>query len=190
MLNLIERRFQETTEIYKRIYKNTEFLTTLKEISLAIIKAYQNGNKVLICGNGGSAADAQHITTELMGRFYFNRNPFPAICLNVNTSLITALANDFSYDEVFARQISGLAQEGDVFLGLSTSGSSKNIILATETALDYGMITIAFTGNTKGSLSDIVNYWLRVPTNDTPRIQEVHITAGHIMCELIEKELK
>jgi len=145
--------------------------------------------KVLFCGNGGSAADAQHIAAELSGRFYFDREPLFAEALHVNTSYLTAVANDYSYDEVFSRLVKAKGRAGDILIGISTSGNSKNVIKAIEVANEKGMITIGMTGKTGGKMKEICKYLINVPSTDTPRIQEAHIMIGHIICEIVEKVL-
>ena len=184
-----------TLNIHQQVDKSVGLIKSLKERTGAIIKialeiaaAFRRGNKVLLCGNGGSAADAQHIAAELAGKFKLERPPLPAIALTTNTSVLTALANDFGYDEVFSRQVRALAAPGDVVIGISTSGNSPNVILALEEARVKGVLAIAFSG-CGGALKETANLCLDVPTSDTPRIQEAHITAGHIICALVEEEL-
>ena len=181
----IARHIEESVTLHEHLQKQVEVLTT---IANQLVQAFLRGNKVLLFGNGGSAADAQHIACELAGKFYRDRAPLPAVTLTTNTSSITAIANDYSYEEVFARQIKGLARGGDVVIGLSTSGNSPNILLGIEEARHCGAITIAFTGQ-GGKLKELADYVLAIPSTDTPRIQEVHITAGHIVCYLVEEAL-
>ena len=152
-----------------------------------IVNAFEKGNKVLFCGNGGSASDAQHLAAEFSGRFYTDRDALPAEALHCNTSYITAVANDYSYDVIYSRLIKGIGNPGDVLVGLSTSGNSKNIINAFEVAKEKDMITIAFTGSTGGKLKNHSDHLINVPSDDTPRIQESHITLGHIICQLVEE---
>jgi len=154
-----------------------------------IAKAFANGNKVLFCGNGGSAADAQHLAAEFSGRFYSDRDPLPSEALHCNSSYITAVANDYGYDVVYSRIIKGTGKPGDVLVGLSTSGNSVNIIKAMEQAKKLGMITVGLTGATGGKMKEVCDYLLNVPSSDTPRIQESHITVGHIICQLVEEAL-
>lgn len=151
--------------------------------------ALNRGNKVIFCGNGGSAADAQHLTAEFTGRFFLERKPLPAIALNTNVSAITAIANDYGYNDIFLRQTQALAQTGDVLVGISTSGNSKNIVKAFEYANSIGVTTVAFTGESGGKMKEIADILLNVPSSCTPRIQEAHITMGHIMCEIVEQAL-
>ena len=182
-------------EILKHIEASSSLIGGLREqvktlIAIAdrLTQAFRKGNKVMLCGNGGSSADAQHIAAELAGKFYFDRDPLPAIALTTNTSSLTAIANDYSFDEIFARQVRGLVLKGDVVIGISTSGESKNVVLALEEAKRRGAVTVAFTGQ-EGALNRLSDYVLAVPSRDTPHIQEVHITAGHIICYLVEKAL-
>jgi D-sedoheptulose 7-phosphate isomerase len=162
-------------------------LNTIASSVDMITTAFKNGNKILFCGNGGSAADAQHLAAEFSGRFYTDRHALPAEALHVNTSYLTAVANDYSFDVVYSRMITGIGNEGDVLIGLSTSGNSGNIINAINAAKEKGMTTIGFTGATGGKMKDACDLLLNVPSTDTPRIQESHILVGHIICELVEK---
>jgi len=155
----------------------------------AIATAFRNGNKVLFCGNGGSAADAQHLAAEFSGRFYKDRKALPSEALHCNTSYLTAVANDYSYDVIYSRIVDGIGVSGDVLIGLSTSGNSGNVIKAFETAKEKNMITIGFTGETGGKMKELSDYLFNMPSKDTPRIQESHIMIGHIICELVEEKL-
>ena len=179
------QQIDESVALHKYLHKQLGTLFTIAEL---LIQAFQKDNKVLIFGNGGSAADAQHIASELAGKFNYDRDPLPAIAITVNTSSLTAISNDYGYEEVFARQIRGLARKGDIVIGISTSGNSPNILHAIEEAKRIGAVTIAFTGQ-GGRLAGLVDYVLSVPSTNTPRIQEVHITAGHIICYLVEETL-
>jgi D-sedoheptulose 7-phosphate isomerase len=154
-----------------------------------ITAAFKSGNKVLFCGNGGSAADAQHLAAEFSGRFYIDREALPAEALHCNTSYMTAVANDYSYDVIYSRMIQGIGKKGDVLIGLSTSGNSVNIIKAFEVAKQKEMITIGLTGASGGTMKSISHYLLNVPSTDTPRIQESHILLGHIICQLVEEKI-
>ena len=154
-----------------------------------IVNAFENGNKVMFCGNGGSAADAQHLAAELSGRFYKDRKALPSDALHCNTSYLTAVANDYSYDVIYSRLVDGTMNDSDVLIGLSTSGNSKNIINAFKTAKENGIITIGLTGETGGKMGILSDYLICVPSTDTPRIQEAHIMIGHIICELVESKL-
>lgn len=161
----------------------------IESVTALMIEAFSQGNKVLFCGNGGSAADAQHLAAEFSGRFYFDRDPLPSEALHCNTSYITAVANDYGYDLVYSRMIKGMGKPGDILVGLSTSGNSVNIINAMEQAKQIGMINVGLTGETGGKMKAICDHLINVPSTDTPRIQESHIMIGHIICELVEKEL-
>lgn len=160
----------------------------LLDIAELIVKAFRTGHKVLLFGNGGSAADAQHIAAELSGKYYIDRDPLPALALTANTSALTAIANDYTYEDIFARQVKGLVQKGDVVIGISTSGNSPNVLKGIREAKHKGAITIAFTGQ-GGKLCKAAGYSLAIPSKDTPRIQETHILAGHLICYLIERAL-
>ncbi|MEO7530897.1 MAG: D-sedoheptulose 7-phosphate isomerase [Sediminibacterium sp.] len=162
---------------------------SIENIINAITAAFQNGKKVLFCGNGGSAADAQHLAAEFSGRFYKNRRALPSEALHCNTSYLTAVANDYSYDVIYSRLVEGICEEGDVLVGLSTSGNSKNIVNAFVSAREKKVITVGFTGTNGGQMKEISDYLINVPSNDTPRIQESHIMIGHIICELVEAKI-
>ena len=163
--------------------------STIATCADTIAEAFAAGKRVYFCGNGGSAADAQHLAAEFTGRFYKDRKALPAEALHCNTSYLTAVANDYSYDVVYARMISGIGNPGDILVGLSTSGNSLNIIRAFEAAKQNGMRTVAFTGLTGGQMKQGSDFLLNVPSTDTPRIQECHILIGHIICELVEEKL-
>jgi D-sedoheptulose 7-phosphate isomerase len=186
MIEKIKSIIQASIDTKQLLLANEDRIHTIKECSLTITDAFKNGNKVLFCGNGGSAADAQHLAAEFSGRFYKDRDALPAEALHCNTSYITAVANDYSYDVIYSRMIKGIGQTGDVIVGLSTSGNSKNIIEAFKTAKLKGMITIGFTGESGGEMKNYSDYLINVPSNDTPRIQESHIMVGHIICEMVE----
>jgi D-sedoheptulose 7-phosphate isomerase len=171
------------------LLEDNNIIDTIDKCVEIITNTFQKGNKVLFCGNGGSAADAQHLAAEFSGRFYIDRKALPSEALHTNTSYLTAVANDYSYDVVYSRLIEGIGNAGDILIGLSTSGNSKNIINAIKTANERGITTIGFTGETGGEMSTICNYIIKVPSNDTPRIQECHMMVGHIICELVEKNI-
>ena len=168
--------------------QNEEFIRTMEKVVNVIVDSFKNGKHVYFCGNGGSAADAQHLAAEFSGRFYTDRKALPAEALHCNTSYLTAVANDYGYDVVYSRIIDGIGQEGDVLVGLSTSGNSKNIINAFEIAKEKKIITIGFTGETGGGMRSCSDYLINIPSADTPRIQESHIMAGHIICQLVEEK--
>ncbi len=186
---MINRVLQDSLSTLNTLIADKELIEKIDKIVNKISNCFKNGNRVYLCGNGGSAADAQHIAGELSGRFYFDRPPLPAEALHVNTSYLTAVANDYSYDEIYSRYINGMGKEGDILIGISTSGNSTNIVKAIDTANKKGMITIGFTGKSGGRLKEISKFLINVPSEDTPRIQELHILIGHIICEIVEKEL-
>ncbi|MHA1336504.1 MAG: D-sedoheptulose-7-phosphate isomerase [Promethearchaeota archaeon] len=166
-----------------------ELAPLIKKIAEEIIKAYKNNKKVILFGNGGSAADAQHIAAEFVGKFYKERKSLPSLAFHTNTSSITATANDFGYDLIFERQVEAFVEEGDIVIGISTSGNSPNVLKGIEKAKKKGAITIGMTGIKKNKLEELTDYCIKIPSGDTPRIQEGHITVGHIICYLVEKEL-
>lgn len=164
-------------------------LSRISDVTDLIADCFKNGGKVLFCGNGGSAADAQHLSAEFSGRFYTDRNPLPSEALHCNTSYMTAVANDYGYDVVYSRIVKGMGKKGDVLVSLSTSGNSLNIINAMKQATELGMINVALTGQSGGKMKDLADHLINVPSTDTPRIQESHITIGHIICQLVEERL-
>ncbi len=185
----IRKRIGESVEVKQALSADERLLGEVLRVSEAIVTALRNNGKVLFCGNGGSAADAQHLAAELSGRFYFDRPPLPAEALHVNTSYLTAVANDYSYDEIFSRLVKAQGRKGDILIGISTSGNSRNVIRALEEANSAEMVTIAFTGGGGGLMKGLCTHLINVPSDDTPRIQEAHILIGHIVCEMVEKEL-
>jgi D-sedoheptulose 7-phosphate isomerase len=189
MTDHIRLRIAESIETKQKVLADTSLHDILENLAADCIGCLQAGGRILFCGNGGSAADAQHLAAELSGRFYYDRPPLPAEALHVNTSFLTAVANDYAYDEVFARLVEAQGRQGDVLIGLSTSGNSGNVIKAFDTALRKGMITAAFTGEKGGQLKETACYLLKVPSTDTARIQEAHILLGHILCEIIESRM-
>lgn len=180
---------KSSIDVKERILNDANLLLKINEAAELIIKTYKQGGRVFFCGNGGSAADAQHLAAELSGRFYFDRPPLAAEALHVNTSYITAVANDYAYDVIFSREVEAFCKEGDVLVGISTSGNSANVLKAFETAKDKGVLTIAMTGESGGKMASISDILINIPSNDTPRIQESHITIGHIICQIVEEEL-
>ena len=183
----IKKIIQASIEVKQNILKDDNLLLAVNDAVNIIVSAFEKGNKVLFCGNGGSASDAQHLAAEFSGRFYTDRDALPAEALHCNTSYITAVANDYSYDVIYSRLIKGIGNQGDVLVGLSTSGNSKNIVKAFEVAKEKKMTTIAFTGSTGGKLKNLSDILINVPSDDTPRIQESHITLGHIICQFVEE---
>ncbi|WP_207493486.1 D-sedoheptulose-7-phosphate isomerase [Aridibaculum aurantiacum] len=188
-MNNIKELIAASIAVKQQVLENEELQAAVQTSVDAITTAFRNGNKVLFCGNGGSAADAQHLAAEFSGRFYKDRPALPAEALHCNTSYLTAVANDYSYDVIYARLIEGTGNPGDVLLGFSTSGNSANIVKAFEAARAKGMTTIGFTGSTGGIMKAYSHVLLNVPSNDTPRIQECHILLGHIICQLVEENL-
>lgn len=182
---IIAERFTDHLDVFGKTMEQMDVIQLMAE---RCKEALKSGNKVLFCGNGGSAADAQHLAAELIGRFQKERRSLASIALTTDTSILTAVANDYGYDEVFARQVEGLGRSGDVFIGISTSGNSANVVKAALKARDTGMHTIAFTGEGGGKLNDICDITFAVPSKVTARIQEMHIMVGHIICELVEEE--
>lgn len=184
----IKNIIQSSIDVKKAVLENNSLLETVLSIADIMVAALKSGHRIYFCGNGGSAADAQHLAAELTGRFYTDRKALAAEALHCNTSYVTAVANDYGFDEVYARMIEGIAQEGDVLIGLSTSGNSKNIINAFKKAKEINLITVSFTGESGGELKKLSNYCLNIPSTDTPRIQETHILLGHIICQLVEEK--
>lgn len=185
----IKEIISSSISVKQQLLGDENILVAVKQAIDAITTAFKNGNKVLFCGNGGSAADAQHLAAEFSGRFYKDRPALPAEALHCNTSYLTAVANDYSYDVIYSRLVEGIGNNGDVLIGLSTSGNSANIVKAFESAHAKGMTTIGFTGTTGGTMKAYSNILLNVPSADTPRIQESHILLGHIICQLVEENL-
>ena len=185
----IKKILQASIDTKQQILQNEELLATIQKVVDVITDAFKLGNKAYFCGNGGSAADAQHLAAEFSGRFYIDRKALPAEALHCNTSYLTAVANDYGFDVVYSRMIEGIGETGDILIGLSTSGNSINIIKAFEAAKEKKITTIAFTGITGGQMKSISDYLINIPSADTPRIQESHITIGHIICQLVEEKL-
>jgi len=182
----VRERIIASIELKQTLLKQSQLLA---QIADELIRAYRAGKKVILFGNGGSAADAEHIAAELAGRYYMDRKPLPAEALTVNTSILTAIANDYGFEQIFARQVEALGNPGDIAIGISTRGNSPNVIEGIRVAKRKGMITIGLTGADGGQLKNEVDYCICVPSKDTPRIQEAHILIGHIWCELIERAL-
>ena len=186
---LIIDKINQTLRVKQNILKDNELIKKIDEITRAIVNAYRENKKVILFGNGGSAADAQHLAGELVGRFYLERKALASIALTTNTSELTAIANDYNFNRVFARQVEALVNSGDIVIGITTSGNSLNVIEGIKEAKLCGAVTIGFTGASGGKLKENVDYLLTVPSKDTPNIQESHIMIGHIICYLVEKEL-
>jgi D-sedoheptulose 7-phosphate isomerase len=189
MVNFIQSKIQESINLKKMLLTNNELLSAVDHLVKDIVASYKQDGKVLWCGNGGSAADAQHLAAELSGRFYYDRPPLFSEALHVNTSYTTAVANDYSYEVIYSRLVQAMGRKGDVLIGLSTSGNSKNVIKALEKANSLGMTTVSFTGQTGGEMKYICKYLINIPSTDTPRIQECHMLLGHTICEMVEMAL-
>lgn len=189
MKTTIKNIIQSSVDVKQELLRDDAMIQKIEDAVEEIVKAFSSGKKVLFCGNGGSAADAQHLAAEFSGRFYKDRKALPSEALHCNTSYLTAVANDYSYDVIYARIIEGTCNEGDILIGLSTSGNSGNIIKAFDAAHKNKMLTIGFTGATGGKMKDISDFLFNVPSTDTPRIQESHIMIGHIICQLVEEKL-
>ncbi|MFM7358215.1 MAG: SIS domain-containing protein [Sediminibacterium sp.] len=189
ILSTIAARINASIAVKQQILTDGTLLPIIESVVQVITTAFQQGHAVYFCGNGGSAADAQHLAAEFSGRFYKDRKALPSEALHCNTSYLTAVANDYSYDVIYARLIEGIAKKGDVLIGLSTSGNSANILHAFEKAAELGVITIGMTGASGGKMKEQADYLINVPSSDTPRIQESHILIGHILCELTEKNI-
>ncbi len=187
MTNKIKEIIQASIDTKQQVLHDEKLLHTIEKIVSVITDAFKVGNRIYFCGNGGSAADAQHLAAEFSGRFYTDRKALPAEALHCNTSYLTAVANDYGFDVVYSRMIDGIGEMGDVLIGLSTSGNSANIVKAFEVAKEKGITTIAFTGITGGQMKSVSDYLINIPSTDTPRIQESHITIGHIICQLVEE---
>jgi D-sedoheptulose 7-phosphate isomerase len=180
---------RESIAVKQRILESPRLLEVVDRVARAMVEAFRAEKKVLLCGNGGSAADAQHIAAELSGRFYFDRKALFAEALHANTSYLTAVANDYSYAEIFSRLVQGCGRKGDVLIAISTSGNSENVVRAVQAARATDMIAVGMTGEGGGRLRELCHHLIEVPSRDTARIQECHITLGHILCELVEATL-
>jgi D-sedoheptulose 7-phosphate isomerase len=189
MIDFIKSKITTSVQLKTSLINNTAILTAVDKIVADITTCYQNNGKVLWCGNGGSAADAQHLAAELSGRFYYDRPPLFSDALHCNTSYTTAVANDYSYDVIYERLVNAMGQKGDVLIGLSTSGNSANVVNALKAANAKGMITVGFTGESGGKMKDLCKFLINIPSTDTPRIQECHMLLGHTICEMVEMNL-
>ena len=185
----IEDYIKKSISTKEKLLHNNKILETINDVSNVIVSSYSRGGKVITAGNGGSAGDAQHIAGELVSKFYFDRPGLAAVSLTTDTSIITAIGNDYGYEKIFARQIQANGNKGDVFIGISTSGNSKNILLALEEAKKKGIITVGLTGSKECLMDNLSDYIIKVPSDETPNIQEAHIMIGHIICALVEKSL-
>lgn len=189
MKNYIQRQIADSAATKQAILEDEALIDVIVSVAKACVAVYRSGKKTLLAGNGGSAADAQHIAAELVGRYGFDRPSIPSLALTTDTSNLTAIGNDYGYDKVFSRQLEGMAQEGDLFIGISTSGNSQNVINAFESAKERGVTTVALVGRDGGKMAQMADFAIVIPSNATPRIQESHILIGHILCDIIEKEL-
>ena len=189
MERIIRKYLSESVKVKREILDDSSLLDKIKETASLIIKAYRNRKKLILFGNGGSAADAQHIAGELVNKLKLERSALPALAFTTDTSILTSIANDYDYSRVFARQVEALVEEGDVVIGISTSGSSLNVLKGIEVAKEKGARVIGFTGKDGGKLTQTADLTIEVPSSDTPRIQEAHITILHIICFLVEREL-
>lgn len=186
MQDQIKAIIRKSIDVKQQVLQSGELIEEIENIVEVMVAAFKNGHRLYFCGNGGSAADAQHLAAEFSGRFYKNRVALPAEALHTNSSYLTAVANDFGYDQVYARLIEGIGMKGDVLVGLSTSGNSPNIVEAFRMAKEKGLTTVGFTGANGGAMKVMSDYLINIPSGDTPRIQESHIMIGHIICELVE----
>ena len=189
MKDRIQKIISDSLEIHTRLFEGYDLQSSIKEIVSVSVEAFKNGNKLLLCGNGGSASDAQHIAAELSGRFYKDRPPLHAEALNVNTSFLTAVANDFGYDQTLARMLEACGKKKDILIAISTSGNSNNIIEVLRKARNLDIVTIGFSGQDGGEMQSLCDIMINAPSNNTARIQEIHILCGHIICQLIEEEI-
>lgn len=189
MIDFVKSKIQASIDLKTSLLNNKGILNSITALVTDITESYKQGGKVLWCGNGGSAADAQHLAAELSGRFYYDRAPLFSEALHVNTSYTTAVANDYGYDVIYSRLVEAMGKKGDILIGLSTSGNSPNVIKALEKANAMGLITAGFTGQTGGQMKDHCKYLINIPSSDTPRIQECHMLLGHTICEMVEINL-
>jgi len=189
MKSRIEKCMKSAVENYTSVFQNDNLKASIQQIVIESVTAFQSDGKMLFCGNGGSASDAQHIAAELSGRFYTDRPPLYAEALHVNSSFMTAVANDYGYEATYARMVEAAGKKGDILVGISTSGNSPNVVRAIQKAKELGITTVGFTGKNGGAMRDICDFLICAPSDDTPRIQEVHILVGHIICQLIEQEM-
>jgi D-sedoheptulose 7-phosphate isomerase len=185
----IKQILQNSISVKQKVLDNESIIEEIQKITDAIVACFKADGQLLFCGNGGSAADAQHLAAEFSGKFYLDREPLNSEALHVNTSYLTAVGNDYSYQEIYARIVKAKGRKGDILVGISTSGNSGNVVKAFEEAKRQEMITIGFTGETGGRMKELCDFLIPIPSSDTPRIQECHITVGHIICELVEEAL-
>ena len=187
--NYIKKHIESSISVKKLILNSEPLIQLIKKVSIKTVETFSKGNKVMLAGNGGSAADAQHIAAEFVSRFYFDRPGIPSIALTTDTSMLTAIGNDYGFEKLFSRQIQANGTEGDIFIGISTSGNSPNIINGLIEAKNKNIITVGFTGNNYGKMDELCDFCIKVPSTETPRIQESHILIGHLICAIVEKEI-
>lgn len=185
----IKTHISKSLSVKEQILNDDTLISLIKEVALKLIACYKNGGKTLLAGNGGSAADAQHIAGEFVSRFYFDREGIPSIALTTDTSILTAIGNDYGYEKLFSRQLQAQGKKGDIFIGISTSGNSKNILEALQMCKEKGILSVGLTGLSGGKMDELCDYCIKVPSNETPRIQEAHILIAHILCAIVEEEL-
>lgn len=185
----ISNQVKKSIDVKQKLLDSQELMNLVQEVALKCVEVYKNGNKTLIAGNGGSAADAQHIAGEFVSRFYFDRPGLASIALTTDTSIITAIGNDYGYEKLFSRQVQANGVKGDIFIGISTSGNSANVIEALKECKEKGIITVGLTGEKGGKMAEMCDYCIRVPSNETPRVQEAHILIGHIICAVVEEAI-
>lgn len=186
---VLKRALEDSIALKKQVLDDIQIMETSDTLAKEMVSVFKSGGKVLFCGNGGSAADAQHLAAELSGRFYYDRPPLAAEALHVNTSFLTAVANDYSFDEVYARMVRAYGNKGDMLIGISTSGNSNNVVKALEVAKELGLTTAIFAGRTGGKAKAFADHCILVPSDDTPRIQELHMIIGHSLCEIVEQTI-
>lgn len=189
MQSYINGQIEKSYKIKQQILEDSELTALIKEVSVKAVEVYKNGKKTLIAGNGGSAADAQHIAGEFVSKFYFDRPGLASIALTTDTSILTAIGNDYGYEKLFSRQIQANGESGDMFIGISTSGNSANVVKALEECKEKGIVTVGLTGETGGKMAEMCDYCIKVPSRETPRVQEAHILVGHIICAVVEEAI-
>ncbi len=185
----ISNQVKKSIDVKQQLLENSQLIELIKEVSLKCVEIYKNGNKTLIAGNGGSAADAQHIAGEFVSRFYFDRPGLASMALTTDTSIMTAIGNDYGYEKLFSRQVQANGVKGDMFIGISTSGNSVNVVEALKECKVKGIITVGFTGASGGKMAELCDYCIKVPSSETPRVQEAHILIGHIICAVVEEAI-
>jgi len=183
----ISNQVKKSIDVKQQLLDSSELMNLIEEVALKCVEVYKNGNKTLIAGNGGSAADAQHIAGEFVSKFYFDRPGLASIALTTDTSILTAIGNDYGYEKLFSRQVQANGAKGDMFIGISTSGNSANVVEALKECKEKGIVTVGLTGESGGKMAELCDYCIKVPSNETPRVQESHILIGHIICAVVEE---